>query len=70
MRAASETIHGRRLRGLIVMLWRARLRISEGSWRSPNRTLTRVAARCCFPMSDEHEPATRLVSHGPRGFSG
>jgi site-specific recombinase XerD len=29
MRAAGETIHGRRLRGLIVVLWRAGLRISE-----------------------------------------
>src|SRR3954454_19567936 len=29
MRAAGETIHGRRLRALIVMLWRAGLRISE-----------------------------------------
>ena len=26
MRAASETIHGQRLRGLIVVLWRAGLR--------------------------------------------
>src|SRR3954454_13632664 len=29
MRAAGETVHGRRLRGLIVVLWRAGLRISE-----------------------------------------
>jgi site-specific recombinase XerC len=29
MRAAGETIHGQRLRGLIVVLWRAGLRISE-----------------------------------------
>src|SRR4051794_28260901 len=29
MRAAGETLHGRRLRGLIVVLWRAGLRISE-----------------------------------------
>jgi site-specific recombinase XerD len=29
MRAGGETIHGRRLRALIVMLWRAGLRISE-----------------------------------------
>jgi integrase len=29
MRAAGETIYGRRLRGLIVVLWRAGLRISE-----------------------------------------
>jgi site-specific recombinase XerD len=29
MRAAGETAHGRRLRGLIVVLWRAGLRISE-----------------------------------------
>src|SRR3954471_13114838 len=29
MRRAGETIHGQRLRGLIVVLWRAGLRISE-----------------------------------------
>jgi site-specific recombinase XerD len=29
MRAAGETLHGQRLRGLIVVLWRAGLRISE-----------------------------------------
>jgi site-specific recombinase XerD len=29
MRAAGETVHGRRLRALIVVLWRAGLRISE-----------------------------------------
>src|SRR3954454_9444880 len=29
MRAAGETIHGQRLRGLIVVIWRAGLRISE-----------------------------------------
>ena len=29
MRAAGESIHGQRLRGLIVVLWRAGLRISE-----------------------------------------
>jgi integrase len=29
MRAAGETIHGQRLRALIVVLWRAGLRISE-----------------------------------------
>jgi integrase len=29
MRAAGATIHGQRLRGLIVVLWRAGLRISE-----------------------------------------
>src|SRR3954453_20977892 len=29
MRAAGETVHGQRLRGLIVVLWRAGLRISE-----------------------------------------
>jgi integrase len=29
MRAADDTLHGRRLRGLIVVLWRAGLRINE-----------------------------------------
>jgi hypothetical protein len=29
MRAAGETLHGERLRGLIVVLWHAELRISE-----------------------------------------
>src|SRR5215204_4505335 len=29
MRAAGETLHGQRLRALIVVLWRAGLRISE-----------------------------------------
>jgi integrase len=29
MRAAGDSVHGWRLRGLIVVLWRARLRISE-----------------------------------------
>ncbi len=29
MRAAGHDMHGRRLRGLIVMLWRAGLRIQE-----------------------------------------
>ena len=29
MRAAGDTIHGHRLRGVIVVLWRAGLRISE-----------------------------------------
>ena len=34
MRAAGETIHGQRLRGLIVVLWRAGLRISEALARA------------------------------------
>jgi integrase len=29
MRAAGDTVHGRRLRGLIVVLWRAGLRVGE-----------------------------------------
>src|SRR5256885_16554737 len=29
MRAAGDSLHGQRLRGLIVVLWRAGLRISE-----------------------------------------
>jgi integrase len=29
MRAAGESLHGRRLRGLVVVLWRAGLRIHE-----------------------------------------
>src|SRR5919106_6443782 len=30
MRSAGDGVHGRRLRGLIVVLWRAGLRIHEG----------------------------------------
>jgi hypothetical protein len=33
MRAAGDGVHGRRLRGLIVVLWRAGLRISARSSR-------------------------------------
>jgi hypothetical protein len=29
MRAAGDSVHGRRLRGLVVVLWRAGRRISE-----------------------------------------
>ena len=45
MRHAGDSIHGRRLRGLIVVLWRAGLRIQRRS-RSPKPTSIRVAVRC------------------------
>ncbi len=45
MRAAGERVHGDRVRGLIVVLWRAGLRIQKRS-HSQRQTSTRVAARC------------------------
>jgi hypothetical protein len=45
MRAARDGSHGRRLRGLIVVLWRAGLRITKRS-RSAKPTSTRAVARC------------------------
>jgi len=38
MRCAGDTAHGRRTRGLIVLLWRAELRVSEA--RSPRSRAT------------------------------
>ena len=45
MRHAGDSVHGRRLRGLIVVLWRAGLRSARRS-PSPRPTWTRVAVRC------------------------
>ena len=45
MRAAGDGAHGRRLRGLIVILWRAGLRSRKRS-RSPRPISTSDAARC------------------------
>ena len=45
MRRAGDAVHGRRLRGLIVVLWRAGLRIQRRS-RSPRPTSTPGAVRC------------------------
>ena len=44
MQTAGDGPHGRRLRALIVALWRAGLRMRRSL--SPNRTSTTVAARC------------------------
>lgn len=48
MRAAGDGTHGRRLRGLIVILWRAGLRIQEASARGagslPAQTTARTSA--------------------------
>src|SRR4051812_14858321 len=45
MRHAGDTVHGRRLRGLIVVLWRAGLRIHE-ALALAEATWTGVAVRC------------------------
>jgi hypothetical protein len=45
MRSAGDGVHGRRLRGLIVVLWRAGRGFARRS-RSPRPTSTRVAVRC------------------------
>ena len=45
MQRAGDGVHGVRLRGLIVVLWRAGLRIARRS-HSPRPTWTRVAAPC------------------------
>ena len=47
MRAAGDGAHGRRLRGLIVILWRAGLRIQEALalTEARSRSATRLAAR-------------------------
>jgi len=45
MRTAGDGPHGRRLRGLVVVLWRAGLRIHE-PWRSASPIWTAGAARC------------------------
>ena len=45
MRHAGDGVHGWRLRDLIVVLWRAGLRIARRS-RSPRPTSTAAAARC------------------------
>jgi hypothetical protein len=50
MRQAGAGIHGARLRGLIVVLWRAGLRISE-ALSLASGTSTRVAGRCSFAMA-------------------
>jgi hypothetical protein len=53
MRQAGPGIHGARLRGLIVVLWRAGLRISEGLCRPdapiarPPRGLSPLGADAC-----------------------
>ena len=46
MRTAGDGAHGRRLRGLIVIMWRAGLRIQEGpgAHRGRSRSATRLAA--------------------------
>jgi hypothetical protein len=44
MRAAGDGPHGQRLRGLIVILWRAGLRIQEARWAK--LTSTSGAGRC------------------------
>jgi hypothetical protein len=46
MRRAGDSVHGRRLRGLIVVLWRAGLRIARGARarRSRPGRASRVAA--------------------------
>ena len=46
MRRAGDTIHGQRLRGLIVVLWRAGLRIHRRS-RSPRPSLDARRGRLC-----------------------
>jgi integrase len=45
MRRAGDGVHGRRLRGLIVVLWRAGLRIHE-ALALPRLTWMRAAGRC------------------------
>jgi hypothetical protein len=53
MRRAGDTIHGRRLRGLIVVLWRAGLRIHEGI--DSTEIIDTVHARHA-PMVPVHSP--------------
>ena len=47
MRVAGDDAHGQRLRGLIVVLWRAGLR-SRRRWPSPKPISITAAARCSF----------------------
>src|SRR5215204_2370373 len=64
MRTAGDDAHGRRLRGLIAILWRAGLRIQEGS-RLPTPTSTNAAARCSSDAARATPPRGR---HGRMGL--
>ena len=61
MYAAGDHPDGLRLRGLIVVLWRAGLRISK-RWRSPRQTLPSLAGRFWFA-------AARATSAGRSGWT-
>ena len=65
MRAAGDEAHGRRLRGLIVILWRAGLRIQEAlaHFRGRSRSAPRWAAR----PAGKARPASR-GGHGRVGL--
>ena len=78
MRCAGDHPDGLRMRGLIIVLWRAGLRISERS-RSPRVILTRRAARSSFAAAKAASAArsawtlgrgsnSRHGCHGAPGF--
>jgi len=64
LRTAGDTLHGHRLRGLIIVLWRAGLRISEAlAWPSP--ILTLVAERCSCAAAKADAVARSEWTIGP-----
>ena len=64
MRRAGDGVHGRRLRGLIVVLWRAGLRISE-ALALAEADLTRAAARCSCGAARAAAAARSAWTTGP-----
>src|SRR5688572_9014559 len=64
MRHTGDDRDGWRLRAMIVVLWRAGLRIRR-RWRSPNTTSTRGAGRCWFAAARAGADARSGWTSGP-----
>ena len=64
MRAAGDGVHGRRLRGLIVVLWRAGLRIHE-ALALTEATWTHAADRCWCAAARADGAARSAWTTGP-----
>jgi integrase len=63
MRSAGDGVHGRRLRGLIVVLWRAGLRICEALALTEADLDEGNAARPVSAPCSAHARAGRLARH-------
>jgi hypothetical protein len=68
MRHAGDGVHGRRLRGLIVVLWRAGLRIHE-ALAPPRPTWIRAADRCWCGAARAAAAARSAWTTGPGSSS-